>query len=222
MTDRRSRLLIALVAFAAVFSFAKVSSAQSKAFVLRDKGVQAELGLTPAQSSKVDEIVKSMGSQAPSVKAIMQKILDAESADKEAEFRSEMVKEVARLKVQADVDVEKVLNDEQLPRFTQVMIQKIGPKAMLMDGYGDGLDLSDAQKEKLEKLISDRDRAVRSSMRQPKETREKIKADWDKKVVSGLNSKQQALWATKSGKSVAFAGVIAKVSNPEPGTEEAT
>ena len=87
------------------------------------------------------------------MRPFLDRIGEADSPEEEKKIRAEMSAEMDRLKKAAAEDVQKALTPEQNGRFNQIMIQKIGPGAILMDDYNESMKLSDDQKAELKKLM---------------------------------------------------------------------
>ncbi len=115
--------------------------------LLRQEAIQEEIEMSPDQIEKIEEIGEGMRGERPD----MSRLRDASQEEREKLFAEMRTKMEEQMKA-ARENVAKVLSSGQQMRLNQIAIQLMGTAALSDPKVIEKLNITDAQKEEMEKI----------------------------------------------------------------------
>lgn len=196
-------------------SLAQRTSTNSTLTMLQRGSVQEELELTDEQKEKVEELAASAK---PDFKAYLEELrnLDAEAREKR---KTEFNEETARKREEAGQKARELLTSDQRKSFDAMIVREQGVRGLLQGAIASDLSITDDQKTKISEVLDQRSRAIREQgFRASREERDKLRAEWDEKVLAVLTPEQKDMWVAKAGSAPAAAGGSASTVAAASGT----
>lgn len=199
---------------------AQMVSTGNEMDLLKNDGVRASLGLTPAQEEKLAEIAKSSNTSVEVFNTFRDRMKNA-SSEEQPKIREEMQQAIAKSKEDAGLKALAVLDSRQLKVLRASYLTRAGSRALADPRIATEFTLTDDQKTKIGELAKQQSEAARAVPSDAsEEAKLAFKKDWDGKALAVLTADQKKMWDGQIAEvpSVALAPV-AGAAAPAPAGE---
>lgn len=183
-------------------------SGTSGVFLLRDPKVQKELGVTAAQKTKIDAVMKTMpGRGGPGDQGAQggneRRRQGTPTAKPGGDMMSQMQKSEKALNA--------LLTASQKSRLKQLQCQRSGPMILMSDDYAKQIGLTSTQKQQITKNLQSfwqknmpKPGSNPGTQRMDRTKMEKLRDDSNNQILKVLTTAQKQKWAAMKGKPFTF------------------
>lgn len=179
----------------------------------RQEGAIEDLNLSEEQRTQLEELQTLARPDRDAMAPFLEKMRSAETDEERQSIGAEMQKMMQDRQTEAEGKLKDVLNESQLNRTRELLLQQAGTRALLRDDLAASVGLSDQQKQELESLLEQSNEARRNlGFRASREEREAVEQEWNEKLTNVLTADQKQKFETARGKPL----VVAQNEGPSP------
>ncbi|MCA9064905.1 MAG: hypothetical protein KDA96_17655 [Planctomycetaceae bacterium] len=169
--------------------------ARSELDLLTQDDIQQQLGLSPGQIEKLEELKRSSNPGTDFFRPYLERIGQAADDAERSKIREEMNQAVAEARGAFQSKAVEVLSDSQKRNLRRLFIERAGVRAFADPRVAGDLGLTDEQKTKMTELSEQRREASRQmGFDVPDEQQQKFEEEWTGKFLAVLTDEQRTKW----------------------------